>query len=105
MCNRSQQPRKYAGVLLRGSGASGDFRSQKALSWTEDRQAAKHKCLVSGCFPSLTRVTGHASVRDEGLLSADAPEPFAEHRWIMPGYSKGCGAMTRVPSRQLDVYR
>src|ERR1017187_656086 len=77
-----------------GSGASGDCRSQKALSWTEDRQAAKHKCLVSGCFPSLTRVTGHASVCDEGLLSADAPEPFAEHRWIMPGYSKGCGAMT-----------
>jgi hypothetical protein len=42
---------------------------------TEDQQAAKHKCLVSGRFPSLTRVTGHAYAADEGLLSADAPEP------------------------------
>jgi hypothetical protein len=58
-----------------GSGASGDFGREKARWRTEDRQAAKHKCLISGRFPSLTRVTGHMSAPDEGLLSADAPEP------------------------------
>src|SRR5450631_298465 len=59
-----------------GSGASGDFGREKGRWRTEDRQAAKHKCLVSGRFPSLTRVTGHASAADEWLLSADAPEPL-----------------------------
>jgi hypothetical protein len=58
-----------------GSGASGDFGREKGRWRTEDRQAAKHKCLISGRFPSLTRVTGHVSAPDEGLLSADAPEP------------------------------
>jgi hypothetical protein len=60
-----------------GSGASGDFGREKGRWRTEDRQAAKHKCLISGRFPSLTRVTGHVSAPDEGLLSADAPEPSA----------------------------
>src|SRR5450759_1006672 len=58
-----------------GSGASGDFGREKGRWRTEDRQAAKHKCLISGRFPSLTRVIGHVSAPDEGLLSADAPEP------------------------------
>src|SRR5450759_5014534 len=43
---------------LRGSGASGDFGPEQARWRTEDRQAAKHKCLISSRFPSLTRVTG-----------------------------------------------
>jgi hypothetical protein len=60
---------------IKGSGASGDFGREKGRWRAEDQQAAKHKCLVLGCFPSLTRVTGHASAADEGLLSADAPEP------------------------------
>src|ERR1035441_5334058 len=58
------------------SGASGDFRRENGRWRTEYRQATKHKCLISGRFPSVTRVTGHASAADEGLLSADAPEPL-----------------------------
>ena len=29
--------------------------------WTEDREAAKHKCLISRGFPSLMRATGDVS--------------------------------------------
>jgi hypothetical protein len=43
------------------SGASGDFGPEKTRCWTEDRQAAKRKCLISRGFPSLTRVTGDRS--------------------------------------------
>ena len=60
---------------MNGSGASRDFGRKNGRWRTEDQQAAKHKCLVSGRFLSLTRITGHASTADEGLLSADAPEP------------------------------
>jgi hypothetical protein len=47
----------------------------KARWRTEYRQAAKHECVISSRFPSLTRVTGDAAAADHGLLSADAPEP------------------------------
>ena len=59
---------------MNGSGASGDFGREKGRWRTGDQWAAKHKCLVLGCFPSLTRVAGHASAADEELQSADAPE-------------------------------
>ena len=70
-----------------GSGASANFGPEKTPRWTEDREAAKHKCPISRGFPSLTRVTGHASAADEGLLSADAPEPFRRSALIVPSHN------------------
>jgi hypothetical protein len=58
-----------------GSGASGDFGLKQTRWRAEGRQAAKHKCRISGRFPSLTRVTGGSPAAEHGLLSADAPEP------------------------------
>src|SRR5450631_3537034 len=58
-----------------GSGASADFGPEKTPWWTEDREVAKHKCLISRGFPSLTRATGDVSAAQRGLLSADAPDP------------------------------
>src|SRR5450631_757185 len=58
-----------------GSGASADFGPEKTPWWTEDREAAKHKRLISKGFPSLTRATGDVSAAQRKLLSADAPDP------------------------------
>ena len=51
-------------VVLWGSGASGDFGPEKTGWRTEDRQAAKHTCLISSSFPSPTRVTEGASAAE-----------------------------------------
>jgi hypothetical protein len=55
---RLTDPRSAQSTALHpGSGASGDF-GLKQTRWRADgRQAAKHKCLISSRFPSLTRVT------------------------------------------------
>ena len=61
-----------------GSGASRDFGLKQTRWRAEGRQAAKHKCLISSRFPSLTRVTGGSPAAEHGLLSADAPEPYRD---------------------------
>jgi hypothetical protein len=63
---------------MNGSGASRDFGRKNGRWRTEDQQAAKHKCLVSGRFLSLTRITGHASTADEGCCPQMHQNPCSD---------------------------
>jgi hypothetical protein len=77
--------RTTSAIRGEGSGASGDFGLKQTRWRAEGRQAAKHKCLISSRFPSLTRVTGGSPAAEHGLLSADAPEPY----WFIT-HDKAC---------------
>src|SRR5450759_3965644 len=72
---------------LRGSGASGDFGPEQARWRTEDRQAAKHKCLISSRFPSLTRVTGE-HLRP---ITASCPQMHQNPIYELPASGKPAG--------------